>query len=104
MRSIISVAALSLALAAAGAAFAQPEGGGGGGGPGGGSGMREACQADMQKYCSSVQPGDRQARFQCMQQHQADFSDACKAAMARMRQMRQQNGGAPPAGGPPPGQ
>src|SRR6516164_7166407 len=110
MRPVITIAALALALGAAGAAFSQPEGGQGQGpGQGGGRGgaMRAACQADMQKFCADVQPGQRGARMQCMQAHQNELSDQCKAAMAQMRTMMQQrNGGAPPASSsaPPPGQ
>lgn len=107
MRPLTTLAALTAALLAAGGALAQPQGGGDqgqGGPPGGGNpafaAMRQACAADMQKYCSDVQPGQRGARFQCMQAHQNDFSDQCKAAMAQARASRPQGGqGGPPQGG-----
>jgi hypothetical protein len=62
------------ALFTAGAALAQPAGNGGGG-------MRQACQADFEKFCADVQPGGG-ARIRCLRQHAADLSDACKAAFA----------------------
>jgi hypothetical protein len=70
------IAALSLLAAAS--AQAQPAGGGGGG-------LREACQADFQKFCASVQGGGG-AKMQCMKQHASELSDTCKAAfLARMK-------------------
>jgi arylformamidase len=78
----------ALSLLCAGAANAQPAGGGGGG-------VREACQADFQKFCADVQPGGG-ARMQCMKQHAAQISDGCKAAIAARRKehQEQQSGGA----------
>lgn len=46
--------------------------------------MREACGADMQKYCAD-KLSDRDARRQCMTENAANFSDTCKAALAEMR-------------------
>ena len=69
-----TAALAAAALFTAGAALAQPAGNGGGG-------MRQACKADFQKFCSDVQPGGG-ARMQCMRQHAADLSDVCKAAFA----------------------
>jgi hypothetical protein len=39
---------------------------------------KEACKPDVQKFCQDVQPG-RGKIFQCLQQHEAELSDACKA-------------------------
>jgi hypothetical protein len=100
MRSIISVAALSLALATSGAAFAQPAGGGGpppGGGNPAFAAVRQACAADIQKFCGDIKPDDRDGRRACMQSHQNDFSAECKDAMAKMRAAMQN--GPPPGGG-----
>lgn len=90
--------ALALTLAA-GAAFAQPPAGGGAGGNGGGGGrgaaFREACGADIQKFCPNLQPGpDLRA---CVRKNLASLSDGCKSMLQQMRSMRQQQqgGGAP---------
>jgi hypothetical protein len=40
------------------------------------------CKADMEKFCKDSQ-GDRAAMHKCMKEHEADLSDACKAARAR---------------------
>jgi hypothetical protein len=38
---------------------------------------RGACKSDIEKFCKNVQPG--QSRIvQCMKQHEAEFSSACK--------------------------
>jgi hypothetical protein len=71
----------------AGAAVAQPAAGGGGGG------LREACQADFQKFCSTVQAGGG-AKMQCMKDHASQLSDTCKAAfIARMKERQSQPAG-----------
>jgi len=38
----------------------------------------EACKPDVEKFCQNVQPGGGRIR-QCLQQHEAELSDACKA-------------------------
>lgn len=82
---IAAPALIAAALFCAGAATAQPGGGGGG--------MRQACQADFQKFCADVQPGGG-ARMQCMRQHAAELSDACKAAfVARQKAKESQSAG-----------
>jgi hypothetical protein len=46
--------------------------------PGKGQG---ACSADVQKFCAETPRGKGQVRG-CLESHQADLSDTCKAAMA----------------------
>jgi hypothetical protein len=36
------------------------------------------CAADVQKLCGNVDPGNRGAMLQCLKEHEADLSDACK--------------------------
>lgn len=55
---------------------------------------KEACQPDVDKFCSTVAKGGGQV-MQCLKQHESELSDACKAA-----QPKQHKG--PPA--PPPAQ
>jgi hypothetical protein len=83
------------ALLLAGSACAQPAGGGRGA-------VREACQADMQRLCSGVQPGGG-GRRQSLSQHQAELSDACRSAIMAARGHRGAQG-APPNGPPGPPQ
>jgi membrane fusion protein, multidrug efflux system len=42
----------------------------------------KACGADLQKYCPNMEGPDR---FQCMHEHQDDFTAECKTAMSKMR-------------------
>ena len=72
----------ALALICAGAASAQPAGGG----------VREACMADFQKFCGSVQPGGG-ARMQCMKQHASQLSNGCKSAIAARMKAHAAGGG-----------
>ena len=39
---------------------------------------REACQPDVAKFCSDVQPGGRRI-VACLKQHAAELSDTCRA-------------------------
>ena len=39
---------------------------------------REACQPDVAKFCSDVQPGGGRIAA-CLKQHAAEISDACRA-------------------------
>jgi hypothetical protein len=88
--SIAGVLALSFA---AGVAFAQPPAGGGARG----AGLRQACGADVQKFCPSLQPGpDLRA---CVRKNYASLSDPCKSFLEQMRAQRQQQS---PAGGAAP--
>jgi len=81
--SRITGLAAGLALMAFGVAQAQE-----GAGPGGGHGrMREACQADMAKFCSDVHAGGGR-RMQCFKEHRDQLSDGCKAALMEMRAER----------------
>lgn len=59
---VLLASALAL-LSLASLAAAQP-----GGGP---------CADDMQKFCADVKPGGG-AKLKCLQDHQAQLSDACK--------------------------
>lgn len=77
--------ALALTLAA-GAAFAQPAQGGGRGA------FRQACGADIQKFCPNMGPGSGEMRA-CVRKNFDSLSDACKAAIQQMRSRRQQQGG-----------
>jgi Cysteine rich repeat len=43
--------------------------------------LKGACSADVQKFCADTPRGKGQVRA-CLETHQADLSDACKAAMA----------------------
>ena len=100
--SILIAGALAFGLASA--AIAQPPadsgaGPGPGGGPGGGrAAMRQACGADIQKYCPDAKPGPGGGMRDCIMKNHDSFSDSCKAALAQMRAARQQqNGGSSPA-------
>jgi hypothetical protein len=94
--SIAGALALSVA---AGVAFAQPPAGGaGGGGSGRGAALRQACGADIEKFCPNLQPGpDMRA---CVRKNYASLSDGCRSVLDQMRSQRQQQGapgGAAPA-------
>ncbi len=76
-RSTMAAAAV-LSLLAVGAASAQ---GGGQGNPMMAK-MREACGADIAKFCPDKTGPDRR---QCVMDNHDKFSDTCKAALAEMR-------------------
>jgi hypothetical protein len=58
-----------------------------GAGPQPGSDARSACQADVQKLCSGVQPGKHRI-VSCLKENEANVSPACKEALAaRQRQL-----------------
>jgi hypothetical protein len=46
--------------------------------------MREACKADVEKFCKDAK-GDRDAMRKCMQSHEKDLSDGCKKAREEMK-------------------
>lgn len=87
IRTVAAAAAL-MALCGS-AAMAQP--GGGQGNPMM-SKMREACGADIQKYCADKSGPDRRT---CVMENHDKFTDTCKAAMAEMQAARQAGGGKP---------
>jgi hypothetical protein len=43
--------------------------------------LKGACAADVQKFCASAPRGKGQIRA-CLESHQVELSDSCKAAMA----------------------
>ena len=50
--------------------------------PGAGKGaLRGACTAEAQKFCADAPRGKGQLRS-CLQEHQAELSDGCKAAVS----------------------
>ena len=88
----------ALALGLTSAAIAQPSDGGQGGGAR--AAVRQACMADMQKFCPDAKPGPGGGMRECMIKNRDSFSDGCKSAIAQMRAARQQhqdNGGSSPA-------
>lgn len=92
--SLLTAAALVAGLALAGLASAQPPAGGGnGGGHGAMAAVRQACAADVQKFCPDAKPGPNGGMRECMMTHHADFSQPCQDALAQMRAARQQQGG-----------
>lgn len=64
--------------------------------------VREACAADLKKFCPDVQPGGGRIRA-CIAAHRDDLSQGCRDALLQARALRQQpaNPGAP-AQPPPP--
>jgi Cysteine rich repeat len=47
--------------------------------------VREACRADVERYCKDVVPGHGHIR-ECLRAHEADLSDGCKAALKEARE------------------
>jgi Golgi apparatus protein 1 len=47
-------------------------------------GAMAACKEDARKLCGGVEPGEGRIR-ECMKAHEADLSDACKAAVAQAK-------------------
>jgi len=102
--SILIAGAVAAGLTLASAALAQPpadsgQGPGGGHGHGGGRGaVRQACQADIEKFCPDAKPGPGGGMRECIVKNHDSFSDPCKAAIDQMRaarQQRQDNGASP---------
>jgi len=50
---------------------------------------RQACAADMTRFCANVPPGCGRPRA-CLRSHMAELSTTCTNAMARMRAARTQ--------------
>ena len=78
MKLILTSAAAALLMLSAGAASAQ-------GGPG--AAMRQACAADMAKFCPDKTGMER---HQCMMAHKDEVSDGCKSAAAAAMKARQE--------------
>jgi hypothetical protein len=76
------IAAMTLALAGSGAAAGWAQEGGCAEGEGGD--LRAARQADIDKLCADVEPGNHRT-MQCLRDHQDQVSDECKSAMASLR-------------------
>ena len=47
--------------------------------------VRDACRPDVERLCKDVKPGGGRIR-ECLKAHQADLSDACKAAVKDARE------------------
>ena len=52
------------------------------------SDFRHACKDDMKKICAGIQPGGGRI-MQCMKQHEAELSPACKEMMDQHNMMDQ---------------
>jgi hypothetical protein len=72
-----TIAALCLCLGAS-AAFAADDATPA---PGGTGKHWTACQAEIQKFCASIEKGKGKMRA-CLTEHTADLSDGCKTSMA----------------------
>jgi hypothetical protein len=57
---------------------------------------REACAADLQKFCPGVQPGGGRVK-QCLRPHRDELSTSCAAALetARAARLAHKQGEAP---------
>lgn len=49
-----------------------------------GGGPRDACAADIAKFCADIEPSGHHV-MQCIRQHQDQVSDGCKSALASAR-------------------
>jgi hypothetical protein len=54
--------------------------------------MRDACAADVQKFCADVERGKGAMRT-CLEAHQTQLSDGCKAARAERAAARAKDKG-----------
>jgi hypothetical protein len=82
-RSIAGAALLALAAGAPLAASAQGDDM---------SGVKQACGADIQKYCPNIEPGGGRLRG-CVRGHWRSLSKDCKSALLEMRAHHQQQSG-----------
>ena len=87
-RSVLIALAL-LPCFAAGAALADDAPAGGQGGPGP---HARPCRADLEKFCSGVQPGGGRI-VGCLKAHEAEVSPACHDAMAAHEKAHPHPGG-----------
>lgn len=46
---------------------------------------QEACRAEAEKFCAGMKPGEGKL-LKCLQGHEADLSDACKARLNTVNQ------------------
>ena len=82
LAAVVSV----IAFAAARAQDAPPTGDAGGHGHARGV-MRQACGADIARFCSDVHAGGGRV-MACFKAHRDDLSDGCKSALAAVRAER----------------
>ena len=47
--------------------------------------VREACHADVERFCKDAEPGHGHVR-ECLRAHEAELSDGCKAAIKEARE------------------
>jgi hypothetical protein len=50
--------------------------------------VRQACQADVEKFCADVKPGGGRIK-ECMMQHRDELSQGCRDALGAARAHRQ---------------
>lgn len=63
--------------------------------------IRQSCRADFQANCSGVSPGGT-AALQCLQEHAANLSQACNAAVGAVGASGHAASAAPPTASPAP--
>ena len=56
--------------------------------------MRTACMPDIKSFCADVEPGGGKI-MQCLKDHKAQLSDACKSAAAELRMDRRSEKNSP---------
>jgi hypothetical protein len=84
MKLHVSIAGAALLVLAAGAPLAASAQGDDM------SGVKQACGADIQKFCPNIQPGAGRLRG-CVRGHWMSLSKDCKSALLDMRAHRQQS-------------
>ena len=47
--------------------------------------IHQACRADMQKFCTSVKPGEGRV-MGCLKQHESELSTLCKTEVDKMKE------------------
>ena len=52
--------------------------------------VKEACHADAEKFCGDVKHG-RGRVMKCMKEHKDELSEACKAEVASVKEMRKKS-------------
>ena len=52
-------------------------------------GFKEACQADLDKFCKDIKQGEGRLA-KCLKEHQAEVSGPCKAKIAEVKEERQE--------------